>query len=259
MYNVSMLIVTSPAKTLDFSSPFLAPFETQPNFTKEASEIMNKLKSLKKEELTKLFEVSSEIAETNYERFQKWEARHTKENSRPAIVAYNGDIFEQIHENEYSEQQATYLQNSLRIISGLYGVLRPYDLIQPYRLEMRIHLTVDQRKNLYEFWDGKITDFLNKDIEKHENQYLINLASEEYGRVINPEKLRVPMINIIFNQQKNGKIVNYGLLARKARGMMIDYMIKNQVYDIKQLKDFTQDSYKLIGETSSTLLFMKEL
>jgi len=252
-----MLILTSPAKTLDYTSEYQAPFHTQPHFLKDATELMEILKKCSGKDIQKLMEVSSEIAELNRERFKKWDSKHTLENSRPAIVAYAGAIYQQIHENEYSEQQAQYLQESLRILSGLYGVLRPYDLIQPYRLEMKVPLKNPLGENLYSFWGDKITSSLNYDIQKHEVKDIVDLASEEYSHGIDAKKLRAPLLHVVFHQQKGDKVFNIGLLARKARGRMIDFMVKNRIYDPAQIETFAEDGYKFTSKTPDTVYFTK--
>jgi cytoplasmic iron level regulating protein YaaA (DUF328/UPF0246 family) len=254
-----MLILTSPAKTLDFEKPFQAPFETQPAFLKQASELMDILKNASKPQLEKIMNVSSEIAQINFDRFKKWNIKHTPDNSRPAIVAYSGQIYQRIHENEYSEQQASYLQESLRIISGLYGILRPYDYIQPYRLEMNAALENPSGENLYSFWGDKLTEFLNQEITHREEKYIVNLASEEYGKSIHQKDLKAEVIHVVFNQQKKGKIHNFGLMARQARGMMIDYMVKNRIYEVKQLESFDYEGYKFMTRTGNAILFMKDM
>jgi cytoplasmic iron level regulating protein YaaA (DUF328/UPF0246 family) len=254
-----MLILTSPAKTLDYEHPYQVPFNSQPTFLKEAEELMKVLRTKSEKELMDILEVSKDLAHLNHERFQVWKADHTLDNSRPAIVAYQGDIYEQIHEKEYSEQQSNYLQDSLRIISGLYGLVRPYDLIQPYRLEMKAALATQKGADLYAFWGEKLTAFLKKEIEEKSHPTVVNLASGEYAKAIHFEMLGVPVVNIIFHQIKDGKTVNIGLLAKKARGQMIDFMVKNQIYDVNQLETFDVDGYTFSAKTPTELLFVKQL
>jgi cytoplasmic iron level regulating protein YaaA (DUF328/UPF0246 family) len=253
-----MLILTSPAKTLDFSSEYQVPLYSQPHFLKEATELISLLKKCSKKELQDLMNVSSDIAQVNYDRFKAWDPKHNLENSRPAIVAYAGQIYQQIHEKEFSEQQAMYLQDSLRILSGLYGVVRPYDLIQPYRLEMNATLKNPVGSNLYTFWGDKLTHSLNYDIDKHELDVVVDLASEEYDHGIDPKKLHAPLLRVVFNQRKGDEVLNLGLLAKKARGMMIDFMAKNRIYDVAQLETFSGDGYSFTSKTATSLLFTKE-
>ncbi len=252
-----MLILTSPAKTLDYEKPFQAPYQTQPSFLKQSAELVEVLKGMSVPQLEKLMSVSTEIADVNVKRFQIWQPKHTMENSRPAIVAYSGRIYEQIHENSYTEQQSSYLQESLRIVSGLYGILKPYDLIQPYRLEMNIPLANSKGKDLYVFWKDLLTQNLNHEIEQRSEACVISLASLEYLSAVDVKSLKAPLISIVFNQQKKGKIHSFGLLNRKARGMMIDFMVKNRVYDIKQLETFDTEGYQFMEKTPNSLLFMK--
>jgi uncharacterized protein len=254
-----MLILTSPAKTLDFTHPYQVPFTTSATYLKEAIEIMQLLKKMETKELAKVLEVSMDLAELNQERFKVWDQKHTLSNSRPAIVAYQGEIYKQIHENEYTESQAQYLQKSLRIISGLYGILCPYDLIQPYRLEMKVQLKTTKGKNLYQFWGTKLTDFLNKEVTEKNQDLIINLASEEYTKGIEFSKLKARTLHIVFKQHKGDTTFNYGIMARKARGMMIDYMVKNQIYAPEQLEKFDVGGYKYSARSPDMLLFIKEV
>lgn len=253
-----MLILTAPSKTLDYSTEYQSPLQSQPHFIQEASELVELLKKYSLKELQNVLNVSVDIAELNRQRYKVWDQKHSLENSRPAIVAYAGHIYQQIHENEYTEQQAYYLQDSLRIISGLYGILRPYDFIQPYRLEMNASLKNPMGKDLYSFWGDKVTQILNADIDKYEKTHVINLASEEYDHVIDIKKLHAPVIKIIFHQLKGKSVLNLGLLAKKARGMMIDYMVKNRIYDPVQLESFSADGYSFTSKTDTSLLFTKE-
>lgn len=254
-----MLILSSPAKTLDFEKPYRAKFITQPQFLSEAEKIVATLRRFSPKDLKKLMNVSDAIADLNYTRFQKWVKKHDKGNARPAVVAYQGDIYEQLHEASYTELQQEYLQKSLRIISGLYGLLKPYDLIEPYRLEMGIPIPVRNKSTLYDFWSDKLTEALNDEITKQNAQYVINLASQEYAKAIQLEKLRVPAVNILFLQKKKGKVVNIGLLAKRARGMMIDYLVTHRVNDLKGVTQFKRDSYAVVRHDEKTITFLKSI
>lgn len=254
-----MLILTSPAKTLDFEKPYRAKFITQPQFLSEAEKVVTTLRTYSANNLKKLMKVSDAIADLNYTRFQKWVKKHDKGNARPAVVAYQGDIYKELHEVSYTESQQEYLQNSLRIISGLYGLLKPYDLIEPYRLEMGIPLQVGNKHTLYDFWSGVLNKALNDEITKQNAQYVINLASQEYVKAIQLEKLRVPAVNILFLQKKKGKMVNIGLLAKRARGMMIDYLVTHRVNDLKGVAQFKRDSYAVVQHDEKTITFLKSI
>lgn len=254
-----MLVLTSPAKTLDFTNPFKADITTKPEFLAEASVLVEHLRTLSVSTLQKLMGISEELATLNYQRFQEWSEHHTRANSRPAIVAYQGDIYEQLHEPSYTSSQQQYLQNFLRIISGLYGLLMPYDQIQPYRLEMKTSLQLGIYKNLYEYWGDKLTNHLVETVKKENINYIINLASEEYARAVRFEKLPVSTIQIDFRYIKNGKDTVIGLLAKKARGMMIEYMVQNRVRTPTELEKFSVDGYSLTEKKKDRIVFTKKI
>lgn len=191
-----MIVLTSPAKTLDLSSTWDENI-TQPIFLKEAALIAQKLKILSKQKLTITLNVSEKLGELNYQRFQDWENKHTRKNSRPAILTYKGDVYRPLSLN-YSKAEKEYLQKSLRIITGLYGLLRPYDLMQAYRLEMKIALKVKDKNNLYEYWKEKITADLKNDLKTHENKIVVDLASNEYSKAVDLNKLGAEVIHIEF-------------------------------------------------------------
>ncbi len=254
-----MLILTSPAKTLDFEKPYVAKITTQPQFLNEAERIVTILRAYSVNKLKKLMKVSEAIAGYNYTRFQKWVKKHDKNNARPAIVAYQGDIYKELHEARYTQPQQEYLQKSLRIISGLYGLLKPYDLIEPYRLEMGTALQIGSRYTLYDYWGDKLTDALNDEITKRNVRYVINLASQEYAKAVRYEKLIVPAISVLFKQKKKGKIVNIGLIAKRARGMMIDYLVTNIIKDLPGVTQFNRDGYRVIQQDERSITFLKPI
>lgn len=253
-----MLILTSPAKTLDFEKPFESPIITQPLFLSQTEKIASLLKSYSQKKLAQVLEVSAVLAERNYERYQQWSPTHNLKNSRPAVIAYNGDIFKPMNPRKYTKEEAAYSQRSLRIISGLYGFVRGYDLIQPYRLEMKAVVPVGGKKNLYEFWTDVLTEELNKEITQDAHSHVINLASDEYGNVIQYKKLKCPVITIEFRQRRNGEIRNVGLLSKKARGMMIEYMTKHLVEKREDLRGFNTSGYALTAEAENELVFTRE-
>lgn len=252
-----MIILTSPAKTQDFTSPYPSTIKSLPIFKPEVEKIVQTLQQFSLSELKKLYGVSDKIAILNFDRLKNWEKN--KEIERPAIFAYHGDIFRGIFPRTYSHEQANYLQDSLRIISGLYGLVRPYDLIRPYRLEMIAPLTIGKSKNLYEFWMEKTTNYLIAEIKKSKDQILVNLASDEYGNSVDFSKLKTRVIKIGFRQKKGSRVLNIGLISKRARGFMIEYMVKHMISDPEKLKGFDVNGYRLFKETKDGLTFLKNL
>ncbi len=250
-----MLILTSPAKTLDYQSKLPAHKSTTPLFLKEANSIVTKLAKLTERQLKKTLGVSNKIATLNFQRLQKWSITHTTNNSRASIFAYKGDIYRELSAYKYNKTQLEYAQKSLRIISGLYGIIRPLDLIMPYRLEMETEIKVNSSSNLYNFWGDKLTKYLSDEISKNNHRLMINLASKEYSNAIDFNKLNTQVIHIQFLQTLRGKTKNYGLLTKRARGMMIEYLITNQTEKLEDIKKFHTKGYKFTKETPSTLTF----
>lgn len=253
-----MLILTSPAKTLDFESPYDSPLVTQPLFLTQAKQIAKVLKSESEKQLAKTLEVSPKLAELNYARYQAWSVEHTNKNSRPAIFAYNGDIFQPMSPHTYTRAQAEYTQKSLRIISGLYGLVRPYDYIQPYRLEMRAKVNVSGKKDLYSFWRPVLTEYLNKEIVNGKHSCVLNLASKEYFDGISLDKVKAPIITVEFKQKRGKEIKNVGILAKFARGMMIEYVIKRMIEKAAEIRGFDTNGYALLEETERLFVFARE-
>ncbi|MCX7996989.1 MAG: peroxide stress protein YaaA [Patescibacteria group bacterium] len=257
-----MLIVTSPAKTLDFSSDWRAAVNipvTEPAFIRKACEIAAILRSYSPEKLGALMHLSDKLAAVNAAQYATFIPRHTPANSRPAILAYSGDIYRQLRAHHYTEPQQKYLQNSLRILSGLYGLLRPYDLIQPYRLEMKTPLTIGTAANLYAFWRHDITKALNETAKQNGHTILLNLASDECANAIDRKLLTIPVTEVVFTQEKEGKIFNYGLFAKRGRGSMIQYLAETQGMDLAVVRAYDRDGYRLVEETEGRLVFRKSL
>jgi len=239
--NLSMLILISPAKSLDFESEFHIKNYSLPIFNKEIERLVTDLKKMSVSDLEKIFAVSKKLAELNFERFQKFSKTFTLKNSRPALIAFDGDVYGGIDKKNYTKKDFDFAQNHLRILSGLYGLLRPLDLIQPYRLEMGVDFKKinPEIKNLYQFWEDKIVDELaNIDCKQ-----IINLASEEYFGAINPKKIKAKIINIIFKEKKLGKLKIVGINAKKARGLMVNFIVKNKITNSKDLKAFKESNY----------------
>lgn len=235
-----MLVSLSPAKTLNFNCkvPGSATLST-PYFNHEAKELVDILKKYSAQEIAKLMKLSPKLSELNYERFQKFITSEAK----PALFAYNGDVYDGFELEEYDEKILDFANQNLCIISGLYGVLRPLDLIKPYRLEMSTNLKNPYGKNLYNFWGEKITDRINS----MSAEYLVNLASVEYSSAINSAKLTKKKIEIVFKEKD--KVV--GIYSKKARGLMANFIIRNKIINPVDLKDFNLNGYKFISSKSS--------
>jgi cytoplasmic iron level regulating protein YaaA (DUF328/UPF0246 family) len=244
-----MKIIISPAKSLDFESKAPTNLQTQPRFL-EQSEILNKkLKTFSRKKLSELMKISEDLATLNYNRNQIWETPFTKENAKQAIYSFTGAVFMGIDVDSLEEEKIPLLQDRLRILSGLYGLLKPLDLIQPYRLEMGTKLKVGSSENLYKFWNNKLVDSLNKELE--DDELLVNLASTEYFKALPKKVLKVPMITPVFKDFKNGQYKIVMTYAKKARGLMVRYIIDNNVNTIEELKSFNSDSYLFSEEMSS--------
>ena len=244
-----MKIVISPAKSLDFESKAPTSLHTQPRFLEQSEKLSKKLKTLSKNKLSDLMSISDDLARLNYERNQTWETPFTPKNSKQAIYAFTGAVFQGIDVNSLDEKKIPLLQDRLRILSGLYGLLKPLDLIQPYRLEMGTKLKVGRKDNLYKFWDDTLANSLNDELE--ENELLINLASTEYFKALPKKVLKVPMITPVFKDFKNGQYKTIMTYAKIARGLMVRYIIENNVKTIEELKGFNVENYRFSEEMSS--------
>jgi len=236
-----MKIVVSPAKTLDFESKLPTTRATQPKFLEEAEMINNKLERKSKKAIGKLMDISDKLAELNYQRYKEFNTPFTKQNARPAVYAFAGDVYTGLDAYTISSEKIDLLQDSLRILSGMYGLLRPLDLIQPYRLEMGTKLPINRKKDLYSFWKKTLTETLNNELE--DGELFLNLASVEYFSAIDAKKLKVPVISPVFKDFKNGELKIISFFAKKARGSMTRFAIDNNVKTLDQLKAFDVDGY----------------
>lgn len=236
-----MKIVVSPAKTLNFKDKLPTTRATHPQFLKEAETLNKKLERKTKAEVAELMSIRTKLAELNYQRFKEFEAPFTKKNARPAIYTFDGDVYAGIDAYTIATEKLDRLQDTLRILSGLYGVLRPLDLMQAYRLEMGTKLKSGQHDDLYDFWGDKITEALNKELKKDE--LFLNLASQEYFKSVKPEKLKVPVITPIFKDYKNGKLKIISFYAKKARGLMTRYILDKDIDNLDGLKGFDYEGY----------------
>ncbi len=237
-----MLIILSPSKTLDLS-PSPLQTATQPVFQKELKTLVKIMRRFSAPKIAELMEVSDKIAELNQERYQNFSDTFDPSNSKQALLTFKGDVYLGFDLEKYSETEFEYTQTHLRILSGLYGLLKPLDYIQPYRLEMGIGLENPKGKNLYEFWGDKITKELNDSLKNFAEKTLVNLASQEYFAAVMPKKLKGKLITIHFKELRNGKLQVISFNAKKARGKMANYAIQNHITEAESLKGYTEDGY----------------
>ena len=252
-----MKIVVSPAKSLNFESPLPIQNYTESLFLKDAETIQKTLKKKKPKQLMELMDISEKLADLNWERNQNWSLPFTPENARPAVFAFDGDVYTGLDAYTIPTDKFPILEDKLRILSGLYGVLKPLDLMQPYRLEMGTSLPIGTKKNLYEFWKKKVTTSLNSELQ--ENELFINLASNEYFSAVDTKTLKVPVITPEFKDYKDGKLKMISFFAKKARGLMVRYIIDTNAETIEDLKQFNYDGYAFDANLSkgNTLVFTR--
>ena len=255
-----MLIVISPAKTLDFETAPITKIHTQPGFLKESRQLVSQLKKLSPTEISSLMKISDKLGVLNFLRFNEWKTPFTLENSKQALLAFKGDVYTGIDAEAFNSRDLKFAQSHLRILSGLYGVLKPLDLIQPYRLEMGMPLNMAIGKDLYEFWGSKVTDQINQDIKTGKDKYLINLASNEYFKSLQAKNINAEIIVPVFKDYKNGQYKITSFYAKKARGLMSAYIIKNSLKDPEDIKSFAVDGYKFYksGSTKTKLIFQRK-
>lgn len=245
-----MIILISPAKSLDFETPSIVETKSNVQFKDEIQSLVSQLKELNHQDISKLMGVSETLAKLNFERFQNFGKTYTAKNSKTALLAFQGDVYQGMKAETFSEKEFSHAQDHLRILSGLYGILRPLDWIQPYRLEMGTKFQNSGGKNLYEFWGSKITDNVNKELKKSKSDFLVNLASNEYFKSIKKKDITLPIITPQFKDQKNGQFKMISFFAKKARGAMTAYLIKNEVKSYEDLKKFEWDGYSFNEELS---------
>ena len=239
-----MLIVISPAKTLDYETAPKTKTFTIPDYLDQSQQLINRLRNLSALDISDLMKVSAKIANLNFDRYESWKKTFTVKNSKQSILAFKGDVYTGLDAESFKAADFKFAQNHLRVLSGLYGLLRPLDLMQPYRLEMGTKLKTDMGKNLYEFWGSDITEGLNKQLKKVKSNYLINLASNEYFKSVKPNELNAEIITPAFKEFKNGEYKMIGIYAKKARGMLSRYIIQNKLSDPEDIKSFNEDGYR---------------
>jgi len=244
-----MKILLSPAKSLDFKSELPTSKTSSICFEKEAQYLNSILKSKNPKELSDLMGISSKIANLNYERNHSWSLPFTHKNARQAVYAFSGDVYRGLDAYSIDDSRIDFLQSSVRIISGLYGLIKPLDLIQPYRLEMGTKLAFDSNKNLYDYWRKKITEQLNLELDNKEP--ILNLASNEYFKAIDVKVIKSEVYSANFKQLKNGEFKTIAIFSKKARGMMTRFIIDNNITDITDIKSFDYDGYIFHEELST--------
>ncbi|WP_299113075.1 peroxide stress protein YaaA [uncultured Winogradskyella sp.] len=244
-----MKLVLSPAKSLDFESKLPTPKTTESCFLAESERINKLLKKKSAKSLSKLMHISDNLGQLNYERNQEWSLPFTSENARPAMYAFNGDVYRGLDAYSIDTKKLDKVEDTVRIISGLYGILKPLDLIQPYRLEMGTKFPVGRNKNLYEFWRKKVTQALNDELE--DNELFLNLASNEYFKAIDVKALKVPVITINFKEFKGDTYKTIAIFSKLARGLMTRYIIDTNAKTLEDVKGFNYENYGFSEDLSS--------
>ncbi len=247
-----MLIIISPAKTLDFETAPITKVHTQPEFLKESRQLVSQLKELTPAEVSSLMKISDKLGVLNFLRFNEWKTPFTLNNAKQALLAFKGDVYTSINADSFSRRDLNFAQKHLRILSGLYGILKPLDLIQAYRLEMGSKFRNRKGNDLYEFWESKLTDQINQDIKASKSKYLINLASNEYFKSLQADAINAEIIVPVFKDYKNGKYKIITFYAKKARGLMSAYIIKNKLKNQEDIKAFDVDGYKFCKSASNS-------
>ena len=246
-----MLALISPAKTLAYHTALPTDAHTQPRLLEQSEQLIQVCRELSSTQIGSLMSVSEKIATLNVERFRDWTPEFNFSIARQALFAFKGDVYTGLDAYHLNDQEIKFAQKHLRMLSGLYGVLRPLDLMMPYRLEMGTKLENPRGHNLYTFWGDQITDQINHDLAQMHTKFLVNLASDEYYKSVNEKKIEAKIIKPVFLDQKNGKYKVISFYAKKARGLMARYMIENQLKKVEQLKSFNSEGYYFDAESSS--------
>ncbi|MBU0943240.1 MAG: peroxide stress protein YaaA [Proteobacteria bacterium] len=245
-----MLMILSPSKTQDFSLPPLTTPVSQPSLLAETAFLIRQLRHLTVPELASLMKMSGRLAELTHQRIRDFRLPFTADNARPALLAFQGDVYSAIHTQDYSQQELAYGQAHLRILSGLYGLLRPLDLIQAYRLEMGCRLATSRGQNLYAFWTEQVTKALNKGLVGQQEAIVVNLASMEYSKVISKKNLQGSILHIDFKERQGEGYRTVAIHAKRARGRMVDFAIRKKVETVAELKGFAEDGYRFRQDLS---------
>ncbi|HSG02398.1 MAG TPA: peroxide stress protein YaaA [Marinobacterium sp.] len=243
-----MLVLLSPAKTLDYETPLTTQAHTLPEFVDQARPLIERLETFAPQDIADLMKLSDKLALLNVARYQSWTTEHNFHNARQALLAFKGDVYTGLDAESLSESDLEFAQQHLRILSGLYGLLKPLDLMQPYRLEMGTSLETDKGKTLYAYWGSTITDRLNTELAP--SDVVVNLASTEYFKSVQPKKLNARLITPVFKDEKNGQYKIISFWAKRARGLMARYIIDKRVSQPDALKEFNYDGYRFNSDLS---------
>ncbi len=254
-----MITLLSPSKKLNFNEQNIVHSHTECDFIKSAEMLANEAKSLTEDDLKELMHISDNLAKLNRERFDRWSLPFNPSNAKQAILAFDGGVYSGLKAEEFQEKDFDFAQDHLRILSGLYGILKPLDLIQPYRLEMGVSFNNKRGKNLYEFWKDDLTKNLNHTLKKHSNPTIVNCASIEYFSAINLSKFDGKILSVVFKEYRNDELKFISFNAKKARGLMAQYIMKNRIDANNDMKDFNYENYRFDSKLSdeSTFVFTR--
>jgi len=247
-----MQFLLSPAKSLDYETPAHIAAHTQPLFRRQSAELMSLLKTKSPQQIGTLMKLSDALAGLNVARYQAWSPRFTARNSKQAVLAFNGDVYEGLNAKTFSEAQLAWAQDHVCILSGLYGVLRPLDWMQPYRLEMGTALATNHGKNLYQYWGTQIAGYLNERAAADISPVIVNLASQEYFKAVDRKALRARVVTCVFEEFRGGKYKIISFMAKRARGLMVRYAVKHKLGTVKKLEAFDMEGYAFDAAVSGT-------
>jgi len=248
-----MLAILSPAKTLDYETPLKTKLNSQPIYGRESNQLIKTLRTFEPFEVASLMKISDKLADLNHKRYVEWRNKPAESKTRPAALAFKGDVYQGLEAQSFNDNDLKFAQRHLRILSGLYGLLRPLDVIQPYRLEMGTKLKTSKGQNLYDYWGTKLTNGLNEALKESKEGTLVNLASNEYFGAVQPELLEGSLLNIGFKEKRNGQLKFVSFSAKKARGLMANFIIKERVKKPDDLKSFDLENYRFNAKMSSEL------
>ena len=248
-----MLAILSPAKTLDYETPLKTKLNSQPIYGRESNQLIKTLRTFEPFEVASLMKISDKLADLNHKRYVEWRNKPAESKTRPAALAFKGDVYQGLEAESFNDNDLKFAQRHLRILSGLYGLLRPLDVIQPYRLEMGTKLKTSKGQNLYDYWGTKLTNGLNEALKESKEGTLVNLASNEYFGAVQPKLLEGSLLNIGFKEKRNGQLKFVSFSAKKARGLMAKFIIKERVKNPDDLKNFDLEDYKFNKKLSSEL------
>ena len=246
-----MLFLLSPAKSLDYDTPAGALPHSLPGFTAQSAELIGVLKKKSPQQIAELMTLSDKLAGLNVARYEAWSPKFSARNSKQAVLAFNGDVYEGLDAKTLKPAQLEWAQAHVCILSGLYGVLRPLDWMQPYRLEMGTALSTTKGKNLYQFWGSQIADYLNERAAADAVPVIVNLASEEYFKAVDKKALKPRVVNCVFEEHKAGKYKIISFMAKRARGLMVRYAIENKLSSVKKLESFNLEGYSFTADVST--------